>query len=314
MAQLIAAAGTSHAFALRGPSEWDEVRINNEKGYERLYGAPPEPRPELDQETDEDLRYRYGFISRGQDAIRDRFAAAKLDALIILGDDQNEGFTEQTFLPQLAIYTGKSFKTRAGTQYRCASDLALHLYERTVDAGFEVTGCGGFPDDILRAHAIGPVLDRLTPEADVRIIPIFVEAIHVPSPSPTRCYAFGLALAEAIEAWPGNERIGVVASGGISHRTQSYPYKHAPNARYGTIDHEYDRHLFALMAEGRGAELGKLSNQDLLDHGDPELHGWITLLGMVGDRKMEQLAYEPFYRAIMAMGVGYWDLAPALTR
>jgi len=48
--------------------------------------------------------------------------------------------------------------------------------------------------------------------------------------------------------------------------------------------------------------------------GDPELHAWITLLGMVGDTKMEQLAYEPFFRAIMAMGVAYWDLEPAMAR
>jgi hypothetical protein len=314
MAHLVAAAGTSHAFALRDPSAWDEGRLQNEKGYERKYGVAPDPRPQVDQETDEDLAYRYGLISRAHDVVRDRFAAANLDALIILGDDQNEDFTEATFLPQLAVYTGKEFKTRAGTTYRCAAELAYHLYHHTVDAGFEVALCGGLPDDVLKAHAFGPVLDRLTPKFDVPIIPVYVEAIHVPAPSPTRCFEFGRALAKAIEAWPGNERVGVVASGGISHYTMSYPYRHAPKAQYGTIDHEYDRHLFQLMADGRTAELASLSNQDLLDHGDPELHSWITLLGMIGDTKMEVLAYEPFYRAIMAMGVGYWQLEPALAR
>jgi len=308
MAQLVAAAGTSHAFALRDPSGWDEARTNNQKAYERLYGTMPETRPEALQETDEDLVYRYKHVSSGQDTIRDRFASANLDALIIFGDDQNEDFTEKTFLPQLAIYTGQEFLTRAGSRYECASELAHHLYLESVNSGFEVALAGSFSENVLRAHAFGPVLDRLTPEKNIPIIPIYVEAIHMPSPSPARCYAFGQALAKALESWPGNERVGAVASGGISHITMSYPYKYAPGAEHGVIHHEYDRELFKLMSDGKGADLGKLTNKDLLDHGDPELHQWIALLGMVGESRMEQLAYEPFFRAIMAMGVAYWDL------
>lgn len=317
MADLVAAAATSHAFALRDPAGWDEGRLGNQKGFERRYGWMPETPPEVEQETDEDVAYRYGKVSRGHDTIVERFDALKLDALIILGNDQDEEFSEQSIAPQLAIFTGKEFTTRAGVKFSGSPELAYHLLKFTVDQGFDVTRFEGLPDGILKAHAFGPVLERVRPEANVPVVPIYIESFRLPCPSPARCYAFGQALAAAVRAWPGNNRIGVVASGGISHYPQSFPFQYAENvpmAKHGNVDHEYDRKLFDLMGEGRYEELTKLSNQDLLDHGDTELHSWITLLGMVGNTKAEVLAYEPFFRAIMGMGVAYWDLEPALAK
>ena len=309
MAQVVIAAATSHAYALRNPEDWDELRLGNQKMYERRYGSLPETQPEVAQETDEDNQYRYAKVRRAHDALRDSLASAQLDAVVVLGDDQNEEFTEETFLPQLAIYTGSEFTTRAGTVYRCNQDLAQHIYTTSVDADFDMTTLGSVPDGVLKAHAFGPVLERLEPAADIPVVPLYIEAIHLPALSPRRCYEFGKVLAKAIESWTGGERVAVIASGGVSHRTQSYPYKHAPDAIHGSIDHDYDRQLLALMVEGRGEELARLSNRELLDHGDPELHAWISLLGMVGSARANVLAYEPFYRAIMGMGVVAWDVA-----
>jgi len=319
MAQLVAAAATSHAFALREPDGWDAGRIGNQQSFERKFGYPPETPAEVAQETDEDVARRYAFVRSGHDTIVQRFEALNLDALVILGNDQDEEFTEQSIAPQLAIYTGKEFSTRSGAKFAGQPELAYHLLSHTVNAGFDVTRFDErhLQDGVLKAHAFGPVLERVTPKFDVRVVPVYVESFRLPCPSPARCYAFGQSLAEAIETWPGNGRIAVVASGGISHFPQSFPFQYAPDspqAKHGNVDHVYDRQLFDLMAQGRNRELAALTNQDLLDHGDTELHSWITLLGMVGDTKAEVLAYEPFFRAIMAMGVAYWDLEPALAR
>jgi hypothetical protein len=63
------------------------------------------------------------------------------------------------------------------------------------------------------------------------------------------------------------------------------------------------------MARGEGEALAaSLSSSDLLAHGDIELRSWLTVLGMMGKAKAEILAYEPFYRAIMGMGVAYWQI------
>ncbi len=314
MAQLVAAAATSHAFALREPSFWDEARIGNQKNFERKYGWAPATPKEVEQETDEDVAHRYGIVTRGHDTLVERLKALKLDAIILIGNDQDEEFTEQTIAPQLAIYTGNEFTTRSGAHFTCPPELSYHLLSETVNAGFDVTRFDGLQDGMLRAHAFGPVIERLTPEFDIPIVPVYVESFRLPCPTPARCYSFGQALAAAVESWPGDDRIAVIASGGISHFPGSFPFKYTPNspqALHGNVDHVYDRQLFEYMKEGRNEELAKLSNQDLLDHGDTEMHSWITMLGMVGDMKAEVLAYEPFFRAIMAMGVAFWDLEPA---
>jgi hypothetical protein len=319
MAKIVAAAGTSHAFALRNPEEWDASRKSNRQGYARRFGNEPEEHPNVAQETDEDIKYRYSSIRKAHDMIVEKLGEGRIDALIVIGDDQNENFTEQTYIPQMAIYTGEQFKTRqqggppgAGTVYQCHPELAEHLYTATVDAGFDTVGIHSLPDDILRAHAIGPVLERVVPEADIRIVPVWVEGIHVPAPSPARCYAFGQALAKGVESWPGNERVAVVASGGISHYTAGYPYKHAPNAIYGNISVDFDRKLFDDLGKGKTESWSSLTNADLLEHGDPELRSWITMLGMIGKTAPESWTYEPFFRGIMGMGVAYWQLEPAM--
>ena len=64
----------------------------------------------------------------------------------------------------------------------------------------------------------------------------------------------------------------------------------------------------AWWSEGRGGSLAQLTSDDLLEHGNVELRSWITVLGAVGDTRPEMLCYEPFYSALMGMGVAYWDL------
>jgi len=76
---------------------------------------------------------------------------------------------------------------------------------------------------------------------------------------------------------------------------------------YGMINEEFDRKIVDLMSQGKGAELGRMTSQDLLDNGEIELRSWITLLGALGDTPAKVLAYEPFYSAPMAMAVAYWD-------
>lgn len=315
MAKLVSAAATSHAFALLQPQQWDENRLRNRQMYGRRYGQEPPEHPMVQEETDEDIQYRFSSVSRALDTIREGFKAAKLDALLIIGDDQNENFTEQTYVPQLAIYTGQDYVIPNRSDpanlplYRVHAELAEHLYMETVESGFDVVGISSFPDNLLKSHAIGPVLQRIDPDREIKTVPIWIEGIHLPAPSPQRCYAFGEALRAAIESWPGDERIAVIASGGLSHFTGGYPYKHAPGVTYGNIEAEYDRRIvIEALREGQGESFNSLTTRDLLDNGLIELRSWIAVAGMVGEVETREIVYEPFFRGIMGMGVAYWDV------
>jgi len=316
MGKIVAAMASSHAFTLVEPERWDELRERNRAGYTRRYGVEPPAHPKISEESLESIRVRHEGLRAGLDELREKLSEKKPDALILIGDDQDENFKEDN-LPQIAIYLGKEVFTtergeggyRRGARYPCHSDLARRLLDGFVERGFDVSFSKSFPNDELLSHAHGPILQRVMPEADIPIVLLFVNAIHMPAISPGRCYHLGQAMREIIEGQAGPDRVAVYASGGLSHFTAGYPWRdyHGPYT-YGSISEEFDRHALEFMSRGEGEKLSGLSTHDLLDHGDIEMRSWITLLGAVGKTPATVLAYEPFYRAIMGMAVAYWEL------
>ena len=61
-------------------------------------------------------------------------------------------------------------------------------------------------------------------------------------------------------------------------------------------------------APARATGSPRFPSPELIEHGEAELRQWIVLLGAVGARKPEFLVYEPLFRSIMGMGVGWWQL------
>jgi aromatic ring-opening dioxygenase catalytic subunit (LigB family) len=64
-------------------------------------------------------------------------------------------------------------------------------------------------------HAFGFVIRRLLGDGQIPVVPLLLNTFYPPNqPSPARCYALGKALRQAIEAYPEDLRVAVVASGG----------------------------------------------------------------------------------------------------
>jgi aromatic ring-opening dioxygenase LigB subunit len=314
MAKLIAGMASSHAATFDDPSLWDEHRARNRQGYRRRYGVLPPENPGVAKETADEVHRRYRAISEGLRSLREQLASDGADTMVMIGDDQNENFTDAN-LPQIAIYLGESFTVRAratgeAARYRGNPALAEAILDRCVAADIDMASVRHFPDEVLLAHAFGPTLRVVDPEARVAVVPIFVNAIHLPAPSPRRCYAYGNAIRTAIEGSTGAERVAMYASGGMSHFTAGYPWPHykGPHA-YGSISEGFDREIMRQMEAGEGHALCELTNEEIIGNGEIELRSWITLHGAMGDVRPELLVYEPFYRAIQAMGVGYWRLS-----
>lgn len=316
MAQVVAGFASSHASTFRDPTEWDERRVFVRRGYVRRFGQDPPPEPaEVFEEALEGNMARYQRIHHGLESLRRQLEALQPATLVLIGDDQNENFREDN-LPQFAIYVGEEAAAgfidgKPGPRYRCDAPLARAILEEAVEGGFDLASSNRLGGDVLMSHAHWQVLRFLDPDCRVLIVPIFVNAIHTPAPNPARCYAFGQALQRALESRDDGKRVVIYASGGLSHFTHSYPW---PDSRgphpLGWIDVEFDREVVRWMAEGRGSQLAQLTSRDLSDHGDIEMRQWIVLLGALGDRKPQFLTYEPFFRAVMGMAVGYWDVRP----
>jgi aromatic ring-opening dioxygenase catalytic subunit (LigB family) len=312
MGKLIAGAASSHAFALEEPRNWDTVRNRVRDFYTKRYGAPPPDHPRMQAESEEDVQQRYGNLAAAFEHIRRRLAEARPDVIVLVADDQDETFTEDTY-PQIAVYLGEQFICRGRHQYtdhvvRGHPEAARAILTEAVTSDIDMSSIGQLPDGVLLAHAFGPVLKKIDPEAAIPAVPVFVNCIHLPAPSPARCWLLGQAIKRAIEGCPGVNTAAIVGSGGLSHFPASYPGYPKGDFPFGGIVEEFDHMLLDKLRAGKGSELARLTSQELLENGEIELRSWITMLGAIGDHKPELLVYEPFYRGIMGMGIGYWNL------
>ena len=84
--------------------------------------------------------------------------------------------------------------------------LSWHLIESLVAAEFDVTTC----QEMLVDHGFTIPMSLLWPDQSpwpVRTVPIAVNTVQHPLPSPSRCYKFGRALGKAIESYPQDVKV-----------------------------------------------------------------------------------------------------------
>ena len=278
----------------------------------RKAGRPASDTPQAQAETLEDNRQRYAHIREAHAKIRARLAQSEADAVLLIGDDQGENFTADN-MPQFLVYIGGDYVADDWDRGHTATipnrpALALKLVQGCVEEGFDVAYSSALRDGKLLSHAHTEPILYLVRESGIPAVPIFVNAVHPPAPTPARCYALGQALRRVIDRDLAQARIVLCASGGLSHFSPSHPWSHHIGPRYvGDISVEFDRMIVEWLRVGEGHRLSGLSPRELIEHGEGELRQWIVLMGALGACKPEFLVYEPLFRSIMGMGVGYWS-------
>jgi 3-O-methylgallate 3,4-dioxygenase len=321
MARLVAAFGTSHSPALNSPAEdmagharRDEMyqghldREGRKVSYEQLLLQAPSG---IDLSI-EKQRERVAACERHIDRLSRAIAEARLDALVIVGDDQREQYLEDN-QPAFLVYCGATIENapmelpanapeywkRARSQYHepdapraypVASDLALHLVSRLSEENFDVSYGKSLPRRRGEGHAFGFVHRRLLGGGTaLPIVPLVVNTYYPPNqPRPARCHALGRSLASAIRAFPGNERVGVIASGGLSHFT---------------VDEELDRTVLSGCRNSDAEGLGAIP-VDKLNSGSSEIRNWIVTAGAAEGLRTKWQEYVPLYRTPAGTGCG----------
>lgn len=305
MAQLVAAFGSSHSPMLASRIEdWQTGFLARDKARQFVdfdgnacdYGTllSRAPSDALERIAPEHLARRHGEAMAAMARLRDDVAAARLDALIVVGDDQEELFHHDN-MPAFGIYYGQTIRGRLPYQkeiiesdYPCNASLALHLIAGLQQDGFDLSVMRALRDGQREGHAYSFVHRFYLPDG-VPIVPVFLNAYYPPNqPSPARCLALGEALRRTIEAYPGGARIGVMASGGLSHFVVDEAFDHA------LIDalRRKDSAFF------RNAPLTKLMS------GSSEMRNWICLAGSLGTLDMAWVSYVPGYRTPALSGTG----------
>jgi hypothetical protein len=132
---------------------------------------------------------------------------------------------------------------------------------------------------------------RLGLAATTPIAAVFVNTYYPPNvPSAARCHDLGRALRRAVETWPADARVAVIASGGLSH---------------SVVNERLDRRVLDGIAAGpAGAGLLGNFSRDELRSGNSEILNWITAAGALEGLTPTVLDYVPGYRTPAGTGAG----------
>ena len=207
--------------------------------------APPSLQAEL---APEKLGKRHAGAMAALGRLHDGLIGAKLDALVVIGDDHKELYHDDN-MPSILVYRGETIanvpnRTRTPAHigagppdwmkravaryyeesetrhYPVQAGLANHLIASLIDREFDVAAANALPEGEGEGHAFAFVHRRLMNGVTIPVVPVVLNTYYPPNqPSPRRCYRLGQAIRAAIEGYPESLRVGVVASGGLSHFT-----------------------------------------------------------------------------------------------
>ncbi|MBI3433612.1 MAG: extradiol ring-cleavage dioxygenase [Proteobacteria bacterium] len=246
--------------------------------------------------------------------LRATLAGARLDALVVFGDDQNESYLEDC-RPAFAIYCGETirngatqhaayahlpdwyvrnraafFETHAPRDYPVHAALGRHMIEHLMDSDFDVASSLRLREGDGEGHAIAYVHRHvMDPQHPLAVVPIFLNTYFPPNqPRPRRCHQFGTAVRKAVESFPGDARVGVLASGGLSHFL---------------VDEDFDRAILKALAD-KDAEFLQSLPRGKLNAGSSEILNWVALAGAVAHLDLDWVEYVPGYRTPAGTGTG----------
>lgn len=191
------------------------------------------------------------------------------------------------------------------------ADLGKHIVEFLNDAEFDISharylrqeyggtiGPAGYvawrretkPRPFAMPHGFSFIVTRMMDNKPLPIVPVLINTCYPPNqPTPRRCYEFGRAIRAAIESWPVDARVAVLASGGLSHFT---------------LDEETDWMLLNGLKNKDAAALCSLP-RERLNSASSEIRNWIAAGGALEHLDFELVEYVPVARSAAGTGGGW---------
>src|SRR5262249_14900395 len=117
------------------------------------------------------------------------------------------------FLPEEKRDKGKSLVDKPGQ-----ADLANHLIDTLIADEFDVGCLDELPTGAHLDDAFVFPYEYLFGGTAIPMIPFLLSRDLPNQATSKRCYDLGTALRDAIESFPGDLRVGLIASGGLSHQ------------------------------------------------------------------------------------------------
>lgn len=217
--------------------------------------------------------------------VRQWLGEVKPDVAIVLYNDHGLNF----FLDKMP-----TFAVGAAPEYRNADEgwgiptlpafqgdpaLSWHLIEQLTGEEFDLTTCQEMKVD----HAFTLPMALLWPDQKwpVRVVPVCINTVQAPLPSAARCLKLGQALARAVARWPGDERVLVLGTGGLSHQLDG--------ERAGFINKDFDLRFMDSLVDSPAWATQYNTHQlvELAGTQGVELLMWLATRGALGSQVQE---------------------------
>ncbi len=110
-------------------------------------------------------------------------------------------------------------------------EMSWHIINEVMAEEFDVTTCQEMAVD--HGFSVPSQLFWGKPdEALVKFIPVCINTVQHPIPTPLRCYKFGQAIGRAVASFQTDEKVVIVGTGGLSHQLDG--------TRAGFINKKFD--------------------------------------------------------------------------
>ncbi|CAO3435853.1 class III extradiol dioxygenase family protein [Azospirillum doebereinerae] len=219
----------------------------------------------------------------GYPAVHDWLDTVKPDVAIVVYNDHGLNF----FLDKMPTFSvGAAFEYENkdegwGLQplppYPGDPELSWHLIESLVADEFDICSCQEMAVD----HGFTVPMSLLWPDRaamTVKTIPVAVNTVQHPLPTPARCFKLGQAIGRAVNAYDKDLKIVVLGTGGLSHQLDG--------ERAGFINKAFDLMCLEKIVD-EPETLARYSIHDLVRLAGAqgaELILWLIMRGALGDK------------------------------
>ena len=241
------------------------------------------------------------------DLVADKLKALQADTVIIIGDDHYESFGPHC-IPSCLIVTGDiEISAHAQTLGLGADPIANNepLAQHILQTGFGEGIDWAFAKSLGVDHSVGvPYHMSVKQHPEMRVIPVYLNDVVEPFIPSRRAYQVGQSIRRAIDSFPGDDRVVIFGTGGISH------WVGAPGM--GIVNEEFDRDILDKVLAGDVESIIALSDQSVLEaagNGALEIKNWLCALGAMQDATAEFMAYEPIPQWVTGCGFAELKLA-----
>lgn len=214
------------------------------------------------------------------------------DLMVVVYNDHMNRFFFDAY-PTFALGVSDSYpQADEGWGKRDLPDLpghakfSWHFAQSLVEDEFDPTICQEMSVD----HGILSVLPLLTDNRwPAPLVPLAANVIQHPVPTPHRFFKLGRAIRHAVESYPEDLRVLVVATGGMSHQLHG--------ERFGFINPDWDNEFLDRL-ESDPQSLIALRHHDYMERGGAEsveMIMWLAMRGALGEkvRRVHRHYYAP---------------------